>query len=39
MWPESSSVKTVKLVKKIYYNNWDNEFFPGGIVFFCWRTL
>jgi len=27
MWRESSSVKTVNLVKKIFYNNWDNEFF------------
>jgi len=24
---ESSSVKAVTLVKKIYYSNWDNEFF------------
>jgi len=27
MWRESASVKAVNLVKKIYYSNWDNEFF------------
>jgi len=27
MWPDSSSVKAVNFVKKIFYSNWDNEFF------------
>ena len=30
MWPEFSSVKAINLVKKIYYNIWDNEFFLRG---------
>jgi len=33
MWPESSSVNSVNLVKKIYYNSGDIEFFLG-ITFF-----
>jgi len=38
MWPESSSVNIVNLVKKICYNFGDIEFFLGDC-FFYWRTL
>jgi len=34
MWPESSSINAVNLVKKIYYSSRDIEFFLGDY-FFC----
>jgi len=37
MWPESSSVNAVKLVKKICYNSRDIEFSLGDYIF--WRAL
>jgi len=33
MWPESSPVNAVNLVKKICYNSRDIEFFPGDYFF------
>jgi len=37
MWPESSSVNAVNLVKKIFYNSRDIEFFLRD--YFFWRAL
>ena len=33
MWSQSSSLSTVNLEKKIYYNSRDIEFFLGGYFF------
>ena len=35
MWPESSSVNAVNLVKKILYNSRDIEFFLRDYFFWC----
>jgi len=35
MWPKSSPENNVNLVKKIYYNSRDTEFFVGDYFLAC----